>query len=316
MAILVVIEHEKEKVKPAGLSTLRAAMQLDGKVTALVVGYSCQLVVQQVQGLQGVDEVVVYDNEYFHNISAELLAAIILRQVEGVSHILAPATTFGKNVLPRVAAQLDVGQVSDVVEIVNNDTFCRPIYAGNAIVTVRVCDPVKVMTIRSTAFLPVESTDDQVAARKVNSAVSVDSSAKFVSMEQQGGERPELSSADIVVSGGRGLQNSENFDELTTLADRLGAAVGASRAAVDSGLAPNDLQVGQTGQVVAPKLYFAVGISGAIQHLAGMKDSQVIVAINKDPDAPIFQVADYGLVADIMSILPEWNQVLTKMGYS
>ncbi|PXF33029.1 electron transfer flavoprotein subunit beta [Pokkaliibacter plantistimulans] len=304
MSILVVAEHDNHSLKPATLNTLGAAQQLGSDITVLVAGQHCGAVAEQAARAAGVSKVILADSPAYAQQLAENMATLIVAQAAGYDYVLAPATTTGKNVLPRVAALLDVAQLSDIIAVVSADTFKRPIYAGNAIATVQSLDPVKVITVRTTAF-------DAVAAEGSNAAIEAveagqDSGlSRHVSDEVVVSDRPELTAAGIVVSGGRGVGSKENFAVIESLADKLGAAVGASRAAVDAGFAPNDIQVGQTGKIVAPQLYVAVGISGAIQHLAGMKDSKVIVAINKDEEAPIFQVADYGLVADLFTALPE-----------
>lgn len=311
MTILVVAEHDQQRTKPSTLSAITAASKLGDEVNVLVAGHECQSVAQELQSIEGVSQVLLADHEVYRYPLAESFTPLILQCAKEVSHLLAPATTFGKNILPRVAASLNVGQVSDIIEVVDQQTYKRPIYAGNAIATVKSADSIQVITVRSSAFKTAIKGSSK--ADLINIDFVVDNKfSTFVSEELHGSDRPELSSADIVVSGGRGLQNKENFERLMEIAGQMGAAIGASRAAVDSGMAPNDFQVGQTGQVVAPKLYIAVGISGAIQHLAGMKDSKIIVAINKDPDAPIFQVADYGLVADLKDVLPQWEAILNK----
>lgn len=321
MTVLVLAEHNNQNLKPATLNVIHAANQLSDSVVILVAGYQCQAVVESLQSIAGITHILVADHEQFEHPLAESFAPLIQYaiQQQETTHVLAPATTFGKNILPRVAALLDVGLVSDVIEILDENTFKRPMYAGNVISTVTSQDSLKLLTIRVTAFSSAEKKPNEAKVITIDFQVEnkllENKLSRFVKLATGHGDRPELSSADIIISGGRGLQNEETFNRLTAIADRLGAAIGASRAAVDAGLAPNDLQVGQTGQVVAPKLYIAVGISGAIQHLAGMKDSKIIVAINKDPDAPIFQLADYGLVDDVFKVLPEWERVLTEMGY-
>ena len=314
MSILVIAEHDHQQIKSSTLSTITAALKLKIEINVLVAGYSCQAVADALRNVDGVSQVFVADHAIYHYPLAESLAPLILECVQSTTHIFAPATTFGKNVLPRVAALLDVSQVSDIIEVIDSRTYRRPIYAGNAIATVQSNDAIQVITVRSTAFEPAQSGAGAAVLKSVD-FIENNVLSKFVKEETHGKDRPELSSADIVISGGRGLQNKENFERLMAIAARLGAAMGASRAAVDAGMAPNDFQVGQTGQVVAPKLYIAVGISGAIQHLAGMKDSKIIVAINKDPDAPIFQIADYGVVGDITTILPEWESALNEMSH-
>jgi len=309
MTVLVIAENDNQVIKPAVLNTLGAASQLSGDTHLLVAGSNAGSVVEQAKTLSGVTKILYSEAGHFENPVAEDVSRLIVGLAPGYEHILAPATSFGKNLLPRVAALLDVAQISDIVNIESDDTFVRPIYAGNAMAKVKSMDKIKVITVRATAF---ESIADENGVATVEKIEAVSSSEKAVVSAQEltKSERPELTSASVVVSGGRGMGSGENFDILEKLADKLGAAVGASRAAVDSGYVPNDYQVGQTGKVVAPELYIAVGISGAIQHLAGMKDSKVIVAINKDPDAPIFSVADYGLVADLFEAIPEITESL------
>lgn len=309
MSLFVIAEHDNHQLKQSTLSTLSAAEKLGTDIHVLVAGYQCDAVVKALQQYSQIKIILCANTKGYEHVLAESYAALVVHLSEGMTHILAPATTFGKNILPRVAALLDVGQVSDIVAVVDQQTFKRPIYAGNAIATVRSMDMQKVISVRPTAFLPITAKPGVVEVINIDFA-SENVLSKFLSHELHGGDRPELATADIVVSGGRGLKDKETFNRLTAIADQLGAAIGASRAAVDAGLAPNDYQVGQTGQVVAPKVYIAVGISGAIQHLAGMKDSKVIVAINKDSDAPIFQIADYALVADLFEVLSEWEKIL------
>ena len=304
MASLVLAEHDNAELKPATLNTVTAALACGGPVTVLVAGSGCAEVAAQAARVQGVDRVLLVDDAHYAHPLAEPLAALLVALADGHDHLLAPATTSGKNVLPRVAALKDVAMLSDIVAVEGPDTFVRPIYAGNALATVRSADALRVITVRTTAFDPAVAEGGSAAVE--NAAAAADPGvSRYVSAELTKSERPELTSAKIIVSGGRGLGSGENFALIEALADKLGAAVGASRAAVDAGFVPNDYQVGQTGKVVAPELYVAVGISGAIQHLAGMKDSKVIVAINKDEEAPIFQVADYGLVADLFQAVPE-----------
>ena len=303
MSILVIAEHDQQSLKAATLNTVSAAQQLDGTVHVLVAGASCMAAARQAAQLQGVSMVKVADAAHYEAQGAENLSALILANASGYTHILAPATTFGKNLMPRVAALLDVAQISEITAIESADTFVRPVYAGNALATVKSADAVKVITVRSTAFAAASSGNS--APIEVIAQVADSGQSRLIGRELNKSERPELGAAKIIVSGGRGLGNGENYQRLLEpLADKLGAALGASRAAVDAGFVPNDYQVGQTGKIVAPQLYIAIGISGAIQHLAGMKDSKVIVAINKDPDAPIFQIADYGLVADLFESVP------------
>ena len=309
MSTLVIAEHDNTNLKPATLNTVAAANVIGGAVHILVAGHSCQSVADEAAAVDGVEKVILADDSAYENQLAESTANLIKLISSDYSHILAPATTFGKNVLPRLSALLDVQQISEITEVVSEDTFKRPIYAGSCIATVKSSDAVKVITVRATAFDPVDASGGSASVESI-SANGVSDLSSFVNEEIAQSDRPELTAASIVISGGRGMQSGDNFHLLETIADKLGAAVGASRAAVDAGFVPNDYQVGQTGKIVAPDLYIAVGISGAIQHLAGMKDSKVIVAINKDEDAPIFQVADYGLVADLFNALPELSEQL------
>jgi len=313
MSVLVLAEHDNHDLKPATLHTVAAAQAIGGGIDILVAGQGCGAAAQAAAKISSVNKVLVADDEAYAHPVAEDLAKLILPLAKSHSHLLAPATTFGKNVMPRVAALLDVAQVSDISGVVSPDTFRRLIYAGNAIATVQSLDPVKVVTVRATSFPLAKDSGGNAALEKL-SPPGVTGLARYVGSELAKSERPELTSARVVVSGGRGMQSGENFKLLESLADRLGGAVGASRAAVDAGFVPNDFQVGQTGKIVAPELYIAVGISGAIQHLAGMKDSKVIVAINKDEEAPIFQVADYGLVGDLFQIVPALDKALAKPG--
>ena len=304
MTALVISEHDNSELKGATLNTVSAALQLDEEIHVLVAGSNCNTVAESAAKANGVSKVLYVDSPEYENFLAENISLLIKNLSGDYSSILAPATTNGKNYMPRVAAFLDVAQISDISSVESNDTFQRPIYAGNCIATVTSSDDVKVITVRTTAFDPVPSDSGSaeiVKLEEINDA----GISQFIKDELAESDRPELTAADVIISGGRGMQNGENFNLLEGIADKLGAAIGASRAAVDSGFVPNDYQVGQTGKIVAPNLYIAVGISGAIQHLAGMKDSKVIVAINKDEDAPIFQVADYGLVADLFTALPE-----------
>ena len=304
MTILVIAEHDNQSLKAATLNTVAAAQKIGGDIHVLVAGANCQSAAQQASQLNGVSTVKVADAAHYQNQTAENLTALVIANAAGYSHILAPATTFGKNLAPRIAALLDVAQISEITGVESADTFVRPIYAGNALATVKSADAVKVITVRSTAFDAV-NLENSAKIESVSPATDTAQST-LTNRELTKSERPELGAAKIIVSGGRGLGSGENYHQLLEpLADKLGAALGASRAAVDAGFVPNDYQVGQTGKIVAPQLYLAVGISGAIQHLAGMKDSKVIVAINKDPDAPIFQVADYGLVADLFEAVPQ-----------
>ena len=309
MSILVIAEHDNVSLKGSTLNTITAANSLSGDVTVLIAGFNISDAVSEAQSLDGVAKILKCDNETYANSIAEDLSSLILSNCSGYTHILAPATTFGKNLMPRISAKLDSQQVSDIISVESDDTFKRPIYAGSCIATVKSNDSVKVITVRSTAFDAASKNNSEVEVIDITDEESSGIS-KFVGEELAQSDRPELTAANIVISGGRGMQSGDNFHLLDSIADKLGAAVGASRAAVDAGFVPNDYQVGQTGKIVAPDLYIAVGISGAIQHLAGMKDSKVIVAINKDEDAPIFQVADYGLVADLFSALPELDSAL------
>jgi electron transfer flavoprotein alpha subunit len=311
MATLVIAEHDNQSLKAATLNTVAAALQCSPEVDVLVAGNQSDAAVRAATQIAGVRKVIQIDAPQLADQLAEPLAAQILALANHYSHILAPATANGKNVLPRVAAKLDVAQLSDITKVVSADTFERPIYAGNAIATVQTSDPIKVITVRTTGFDPVAAAGGSAAIEK-QAAVESKSSSSFVGRQLTKSDRPELTAAKIIVSGGRGLGSGEKYQELVApLADKLGAALGASRAAVDAGYVPNDYQVGQTGKIVAPELYIAIGISGAIQHLAGMKDSKVIVAINKDPEAPIFGVADYGLVADLNTAVPELTKALS-----
>ena len=309
MSILVIAEHDNTNLKGSTLNTLAAAGNLTGDIHLLIAGSGIESVLSESQTLDGVSKVISCDNETYANFIAEDLSDLILSISESYTHILAPATTFGKNLMPRVSAKLDSQQISDIISVESDDTFKRPIYAGSCIAKVKSNDSIKVITVRSTAFDAVGKNNSGVEVESVDSLPSLGIS-NFVSEELAKSDRPELTAANIVISGGRGMQSGDNFHLLDSIADKLGAAVGASRAAVDAGFVPNDYQVGQTGKIVAPDLYIAVGISGAIQHLAGMKDSKVIVAINKDEDAPIFQVADYGLVADLFTALPELDSAI------
>ncbi len=310
MGVLVVAEHDNASLKTATLNAVAAAAAL-GEVAVLVAGAGCRPAAEAAAKVKGVAKVLVADGPALAHGLAENLAPLIAAVAKAYSHVLAPATTFGKNVMPRVAALLDVAQISDIIAVDGADTFVRPIYAGNALATVKSADAIKVITVRATAF---DAAPAEGGAAPIEDAGAGDDAglSSFVGQQLTKSERPELTSARIVISGGRGMQSGENFKILEEVADKLGAAVGASRAAVDAGFVPNDYQVGQTGKVVAPDLYIAVGISGAIQHLAGMKDSKVIVAINKDEEAPIFQVADYGLVADLFTAIPELSAELDK----
>jgi electron transfer flavoprotein alpha subunit len=304
MASLVVAEHDNASLKGATLNTVAAAVKIGGDIHVLVAGSNCAAVAQAAAQIAGVAKVLVADAPHFADALAENVAAQVVALAGGYSHILAAATPNGKNILPRVAAMLDTQQISEIVSVESPDTFVRPIYAGNALATVQSTDATKVITVRTTGFDAVAATGGSATVEAISVTADAGISA-FVSREVAKSERPELAGAKVIVSGGRGMGSGENFKILEPLADKLGAAMGASRAAVDAGFVPNDWQVGQTGKIVAPNLYIAVGISGAIQHLAGMKDSKVIVAINKDAEAPIFSVADYGIVGDLFTIVPE-----------
>jgi electron transfer flavoprotein alpha subunit len=310
MTVLVVCEHENGALKSAAFNCITAGNEI-GEVTALIAGTDCRTAAEEAASVAGVARVLLAEGDAYKNPVAENFAPLVTSLAADYSHILAPANTFGKNLMPRVAALLDTQQISEITGVIDADTFERPFYAGNAIATVRSSDPVKVITVRATGFDAAGAGGEAAAIDEIAGAGASDL-AEFVSSELSVSERPELTQAGIIVSGGRGMQSGDNFVLLEAVADKLGAAVGASRAAVDSGFVPNDYQVGQTGKIVAPDLYIAVGISGAIQHLAGMKDSKVIVAINKDEEAPIFQVADYGLVADLFSALPELAEKLDE----
>ena len=309
MAILVIAEHDNAAIKPALLNAVAAAQKIGGDIDILVAGHQCAGAAKAAAAIPGVKKILVADAPHYAHALAESLAALIVPLAKKYSHVLAPSTSAGKNVLPRVAALLDVAQISDIVKVESADTFVRPIYAGNALATVQSGDAVKLITVRSTGFDPAPATGGSATIENVGAGADSGLSS-MIGQELTKSARPELTSARVIVSGGRGMGNGENFKILEVLADKLGAAVGASRAAVDSGFVPNDYQVGQTGKIVSPELYIAVGISGAIQHLAGMKDSKVIVAINKDAEAPIFQVADYGLVADLFQAVPELTAAL------
>ena len=309
MSVLVIAEHDGAGVASATLNTVAAAGKIGGDIHLLVAGQGVGAVAEAATKIAGVAKVLVADNAAYAHQLPENIAPLVAGLAAGYSHILAAATANGKNILPRVAAVLDVDQISEIISVISADTFTRPIYAGNAIATVQSSAPVKVISVRATGFDPVAAVGGAAAVEAVG-AVHDAGTSSFVSEELAKSDRPELTAAKIVVSGGRGMQNGDNFKHLYSLADKLGAGVGASRAAVDAGFVPNDMQVGQTGKIVAPQLYIAVGISGAIQHLAGMKDSKVIVAINKDEEAPIFQVADYGLVADLFEAVPELEQAV------
>ena len=304
MSILVIAEHNNKEIKGATLSTIAAASKLGSDIDLLIVGDDISTIIEESKNIDSISKIVSCDDSlYAHNL-AENLSKLVCTISSQYSYIMTSATTFGKNLLPRISAKLDVQQISDIISVESEDTFKRPIYAGSCIATVKSNDDVKVISVRATAFDPVQKNNSNVPVSIIDVAGSAGIS-EFVSEELAKSDRPELTAASIIISGGRGMQSGDNFHLLDSIADKLGAAVGASRAAVDAGFVPNDYQVGQTGKIVAPDLYIAVGISGAIQHLAGMKDSKVIVAINKDEDAPIFQVADYGLVSDLFTSLPE-----------
>lgn len=309
MAILVIADHDNANLFGATLNTVAAAQAIGGDIHVLVAGQNAQPVADAAAKVAGVSKVLLADNAAYAHQLPENVAPLVVELAANYSHVLAAASTNGKNFLPRVAALVDVDQISEIIAVESADTFKRPIYAGNAIATVRSTAPIKVITVRATGFDPVAAEGGSAAIEAV-SLVKDAGISSFVGEELAKSDRPELGAAKVVVSGGRGLQNGDNFKILYALADKLGAAVGASRAAVDAGFVPNDMQVGQTGKIVAPQLYIAVGISGAIQHLAGMKDSKVIVAINKDEEAPIFQVADYGLVGDLFELIPELEKAI------
>ncbi|RDI43760.1 electron transfer flavoprotein subunit alpha/FixB family protein [Aquicella lusitana] len=312
MKILIIAEHDNQTLKQATHHTVTAAKKLGNEIDLLIMGAACQKVAEEARSLPAIQQVLLADNAVYDHQLAENCASLAALLAKEYDYILSGATTFGKNLLPRIAALLDVAMLSDVMQIISPDTFVRPIYAGNVLATVQSQDRIKILTIRTTSFPPVEAGEPKATIKIISEAIP-NTLSRFENQTLTQSERPELTSARIVVSGGRGLKSAENFKLIEEIADRLGAAVGASRAAVDAGFAPNDYQVGQTGKVVAPDLYIAVGISGAIQHLAGMKDSKVIVAINNDPEAPIFQIADYALVGDLFKILPALRDELDKV---
>ena len=312
MSVLVLAEHNNKDIKSSTLSTISAASQIDQEIHVLVIGFQCEELAKKISKCEKVSKVYLLDNEKLKNPIAENIEPVVLSIANNYSHIMAPATTFGKNIFPRIAVKLDISQVSDVIKIISADTFMRPIYAGNAIATVKSNDKIKVVTVRPTSFDPVETSGGNNVIESIIFENDIET-VEFIDRQESQSERPELSTARVVISGGRGLQSAENFKLLNEIADKLNAAVGASRAAVDAGYVSNDYQVGQTGKVVVPDLYIAVGISGAIQHLAGMKESKVIVAINKDEEAPIFNVADYGLNADLFEALPQLSSELDKL---
>ncbi|MCY4096574.1 MAG: FAD-binding protein [Gammaproteobacteria bacterium] len=309
MSVLVVADHDNQALKPVTLISLAAAAEIGGDVHVLVAGQNCESAANEAAQIGVVNQVLVADAEAYAHALPENVAPLVVSLSDNYSHLLTAHTTTGKNFMPRVAAALDVQMISDIMGVDSEDTFKRLIYAGNAIATVKTSDEKKVLTVRGTGFDGVAPGGGNATIEMIEGSAA-DGSSEFVADELAKSERPELTAAGVVISGGRGMQNGENFSLLEGIADKLGAAIGASRAAVDAGFVPNDMQVGQTGKIVAPELYIAVGISGAIQHLAGRKDSKVIVAINKDPDAPIFQVADYGLVADLFDALPEFESAL------
>ena len=312
MAVLLIAEHNNKELRPFTLNAATAASQIDSDVHAVIIGQNSADAVKQLSELPVVKKVLSVEADHYENFTAENFAPVIVKLAENYSHIICSANTVGKNLMPRIAAHLDTSQVSDIIKVISPDTFLRPIYAGNAFATIKSNDAKKCVTIRPTSFDPCESTGGSAQIEKVDASEEF-SNTKFIKREEIKSDRPELGTARIVVSGGRGMQSGENFKLITEIADKLGAAIGASRAAVDAGYISNDHQVGQTGKVVVPDLYIAVGISGAIQHLAGMKESKVIVAINKDGEAPIFSVADYGLEADLFEALPQFMEELNKL---
>ena len=312
MSVLLIAEHDNEKLKVFTLNTINAASQISKEIHVLVAGHNCEKVAKEVSTVPLVKKVLHSDSENYKNYLAENLTPLIVKLAEKYSYIIASANTFGKNFMPRVAALLDISQVSDIIKVISPDTYIRPIYAGNAFATVKSSDSKKCITIRPTSFEPAATTGGSALIEKVES-IGIPNLSKFVKREETKSERPELGNARIVISGGRGLGSGDNFKLINAIADKLNAAVGASRAAVDAGYISNDHQVGQTGKVVVPDLYIAVGISGAIQHLAGMKESKIIVAINKDGEAPIFSIADYGLEADLFEALPQFLEELNKL---
>ena len=312
MSILILAEHNNSEVRSSTLNTINAASKVGSEIEVLVVGSNIENISKEISNYEHVTKTIMLDNPNFENVIAEKIDPIIVSIADKYSHIFAPATTFGKNIMPRVAVKLDIAQISDVISIESDDTFIRPVYAGNALATVKSSDTKKVITVRPTSFDVVAKEGGSGIVEIINSEL-VESHTEFIDREESKSDRPELSTARIVVSGGRGLQSAENFKLISDIADKLNAAIGASRAAVDAGYVRNDYQVGQTGKVVVPDLYIAVGISGAIQHLAGMKESKIIVAINKDEEAPIFNVADYGLSADLFEALPELSSELDKL---
>ena len=312
MSVLLIAEHNNKELKPFTLNVINAAKQIDEETHVLLIGYNADPVAKQISEVSGVKKIIHVDNTIYENYVAENFVPVILKYAENYTHIVSAANTFGKNLMPRVAANLDTTQISDIIKVISKDTFLRPIYAGNAFATVKSNDPKKCVTVRPTSFDPAPSSGGSAEIVKGEPGEEY-SLTKFIKKEEIKSDRPELGTARIVISGGRGLQSGDNFKLITAVADKLNAAIGASRAAVDAGYITNDHQVGQTGKVVVPDLYIAVGISGAIQHLAGMKESKVIVAINKDGEAPIFSVADYGLEADLFEALPQFLEELNKL---
>ena len=312
MSALLIAEHNNKEVKPFTLNAITAASQIDEDLHVLVIGHNADEVAKSISEVPNIKKVIHVDNEIYENFLAENFTSVIVKQAENYSHIICSANTFGKNLMPRVAALLDISQVSDIIKVISADTFLRPIYAGNAFATIKSLDSKKCITIRPTSFDPASTSGGSAEIVKCD-AEEENSLTKFIKREEVKSDRPELGTARVVISGGRGMQSGENFKLITAIADKLNAAIGASRAAVDAGYITNDHQVGQTGKVVVPELYIAVGISGAIQHLAGMKESKVIVAINKDGEAPIFSVADYGLEADLFEALPKFLEEINKL---
>ena len=312
MSVLLIAEHDNKKIRPFTMNAITAASQIDPDVHVLLIGNNCEDVAKSLAEISSIKKVLHAEAAYYENYLAENFAPLVVKISENYSHIISSANTFGKNLMPRVAALLDTSQVSDIIKVISPDTFLRPIYAGNAFATVKSTDLKKCITIRPTSFEPCETSGGSASIEKVEAAEEF-SSSKFIKREEVKSDRPELGTARVVISGGRGMQNGENFKLINAVADKLNAAIGASRAAVDAGYISNEHQVGQTGKVVVPDLYIAVGISGAIQHLAGMKESKIIVAINKDGEAPIFSVADYGLEADLFEALPQFLEELNKL---
>ena len=312
MAVLLIAEHNNKELKPFTLNAVTAASQIDAEVHALIIGNNSAEAAKALSELPLIKKVLTVEAPHYENFVAENFAPVVIKIAENYSHVVCSANTFGKNLMPRIAANLDTSQISDIIKVISADTFLRPIYAGNAFATVKSNDPKKCVTIRPTSFDPCENSGGSAPIEKVDPSEEF-ASTKFVKREEIKSDRPELGTARVVVSGGRGMQNGDNFKLITAVADKLNAAIGASRAAVDAGYISNDHQVGQTGKVVVPDLYIAVGISGAIQHLAGMKESKIIVAINKDGEAPIFSVADYGLEADLFEALPQFLEELNKL---